>query len=56
MRIIDADILSYALYDEHVVHKYAFKVIEKAIKGEYKIYKTHNYFGNIQLSLLDIQS
>jgi len=41
MRIIDADILAYALYDEHIANKHAWPVIEMAIRGKFKIYVTH---------------
>ena len=40
MRIIDDDILSYALYDEHIAHAYAWPLIERAIRGELSIYVT----------------
>ncbi|MCD6509029.1 MAG: hypothetical protein J7L11_01365 [Thermoprotei archaeon] len=34
MRIMDSDILSYALYDESPAHPYAGKVLEKGLLGE----------------------
>ncbi len=41
MRIIDADILSYALVENHVATPYTKPLIEKALKGELRIYVTH---------------
>ena len=41
MRLIDADILSYALYDEHIAHPYAWPIIEKAIRKEIIVYITY---------------
>lgn len=41
MRLLDADIFSYALYDEHVAHPYAWRVLERAIRGDIVIYVTH---------------
>jgi len=41
MRLIDADIPSYALYDEHVAHPYAWPMVERAIRGELVLYVTH---------------
>ncbi len=41
MRLIDADILAYALYDEHIANKYAWSVVEMGIRGKYKLYVTH---------------
>ena len=40
MRIIDADILSYALYDESPAHPHAWKLLEKALIGETELYIT----------------
>ena len=40
MRIIDADILSYALVENHVATKYVRPLIERALKGETKVYVT----------------
>ena len=41
MRIIDSDILSYALYDESPAHPYAWEVVEKGLLGEIELYLTH---------------
>ena len=41
MRIMDSDILSYALYDESPAHPYAWKVLEKGLLGEVEIYLTY---------------
>ena len=41
MRILDSDILSYALYDKSPAHPYAWKVLEKGLLGEIEIYLTH---------------
>ncbi len=41
MRILDADILSYALYDESPAHTYAWKILERGLLGEIEIYLTH---------------
>jgi predicted nucleic acid-binding protein len=41
LRIIDADILSYALYDESPAHAHAWRVVERALKGEIELYITH---------------
>lgn len=41
MRIIDADILSYALYDESPAHPYAWGLVEKGLLGEVELYITH---------------
>ena len=46
MRIIDADILAYALYDEHIANEYAWPVIEMGIRGKYKLYGLHLYSGD----------
>ncbi|MHA1616461.1 MAG: type II toxin-antitoxin system VapC family toxin [Candidatus Njordarchaeales archaeon] len=40
MRIIDADMLSYALYDDHIAHPYAWQIVEKAIRGVIEVYVT----------------
>ncbi|RLE81332.1 MAG: hypothetical protein DRJ51_04075 [Thermoprotei archaeon] len=41
MRILDADILSYALYDESPAHPYAWKVLEEGLLGRIELYITH---------------
>jgi len=41
LRIMDSDILSYALYDESPAHPYAWEVIEKGLLGEIELYLTH---------------
>lgn len=38
MRIVDADILSYALLENHVATKYTRPLIERGLRGEIKIY------------------
>ena len=38
MRIIDADVLSYALYDESPAHPDSWNVIENAIRTQIKLY------------------
>ncbi|MEM2928306.1 MAG: type II toxin-antitoxin system VapC family toxin [Nitrososphaerota archaeon] len=40
MRIIDADILSYGLIENHIATPYAKPLIEKGLKGELEIYVT----------------
>lgn len=40
MRIIDADILSYGLVENHIATPYTRPLIEKGIKGELEIYVT----------------
>ena len=40
MRIVDSDILSYALYDESPAHPYAWKVVERGLLGEVELYLT----------------
>ena len=40
MRIIDADILSYGLLENHIATPHAKPLIEKGIKGELEIYVT----------------
>lgn len=39
--ILDADILSYALYDKHIAHEYCWKIIEDGIQGKFDVYLTH---------------
>ncbi|MGC9202464.1 MAG: type II toxin-antitoxin system VapC family toxin [Thermoproteota archaeon] len=41
MRIIDADILSYALYNDSPAHDPAWNFLEKAISGELEVYLTY---------------
>ena len=41
LRIVDSDILSYALYDESPAHSYAWEVIKKGLLGEIELYLTH---------------
>ena len=38
MRIIDSDILSYALLEDHIATPYARPLVERALKGEVKLY------------------
>ena len=40
MRIVDADILSYALIENHIATPYTRPLIERGIKGELEIYVT----------------
>lgn len=40
MRIIDADILSYALLENHIASPYTKPLIEKGLKGEIVLYVT----------------
>jgi len=40
MRIVDVDILSYALLENHIATKYTRPFIERALKGELKVYVT----------------
>ena len=40
MRIIDADILSYALFDESPAHVDCWKIIENAIRTQIRLYVT----------------
>jgi hypothetical protein len=41
MRILDADILAYALYDESPAHSSAWQIIEKGLKQEIGLNLTH---------------
>lgn len=41
MRIVDSDILSYALYDESPAHPYAWRVIERGLLGEIELHLTY---------------
>lgn len=41
MRIVDADILSYALYDESPAHIHAWRIIERGMLGEIELYLTY---------------
>jgi len=40
VRIVDADILSYALLENHIATPYTRPLVEKGIKGELEIYVT----------------
>lgn len=40
MRIVDADILSYALLEDHIATPYTKPLIERGLKNEIKIYIT----------------
>ena len=40
MRIIDADILSYALVENHIATPYARPIVERGLRGELEIYVT----------------
>jgi len=40
MRIIDADILAYALLENHIASPYVKPLIERALKGEIELYVT----------------
>jgi predicted nucleic acid-binding protein len=41
LRILDADILAYALYDESPAHPYAWQTVERAFLGEIDLHVTH---------------
>ena len=41
MRIVDSDILSYALYDKSPAHTCAWRVIERGLLGEIELYLTY---------------
>ena len=41
MRIVDSDVLSYALYDESPAHPYAWEVLKRALSGEAELHLTH---------------
>lgn len=41
MKILDSDILSYALYDQSPAHPYAWRVLEEGLLGEVKVYLTY---------------
>jgi len=40
LRIVDADILSYALLEDHIATKYVKPIVEQALKGEIEVYVT----------------
>ncbi len=40
MRILDADVLSYALLENHVATPYVRPLVEKGLKGELEVYVT----------------
>jgi len=41
LKILDSDILSYALYDQSPAHPYAWRVLEEGLLGEVKVYLTY---------------
>jgi len=41
LRMVDSDILSYALYDESPAHDYAWRIIERGLLGEIELYLTY---------------
>lgn len=41
MRIVDADILCYALYDGSPAHVHAWRVVERGMLGEIELYLTY---------------
>lgn len=41
MRLLDADILAYALYDESPAHTPAWQTVERALTGEIDLHVTH---------------
>ncbi len=41
MRILDADILAYALYDKSPAHEQAWSVVERGLSGEVELSVTH---------------
>ncbi len=41
MRIVDADILSYALFEDSPAYTYAWDVVQRALKGEIETFVTH---------------
>jgi predicted nucleic acid-binding protein len=41
LRLIDADILAYALYDESPAHNAAWKTVERALNGEIELHVTY---------------
>jgi len=41
LRLIDSDILSYALYDESPAHPYAWSILERGLLGEIEVYVTY---------------
>jgi len=40
LRILDSDILSYALHDQSPAHPYAWEVVEKGLLGEIELFLT----------------
>ena len=40
MKLVDADILSYALHENHIASRYVKHVIEEGLSGKLKIYVT----------------
>jgi predicted nucleic acid-binding protein len=41
LRVIDADILSYIIYDKSPAHTYAWRVLERALADEIELCVTH---------------
>jgi len=41
LRILDADIFAYALYDESPAHNQAWETVEKALSGDIDLFITH---------------
>ena len=41
MRILDSDILSYALYDDSPAHVHAWQLLERGLLGEIDLHVTH---------------
>jgi predicted nucleic acid-binding protein len=41
LRLLDADILAYALYDESPAHTPAWQTVERALMGEINLHVTH---------------
>jgi predicted nucleic acid-binding protein len=41
LRLLDADILAYALYDESPAHSAAWKTVERALAGEIDLHVTY---------------
>lgn len=41
MRLLDSDILAYALYDESPAHQHAWNLLERGLLGELEVWVTH---------------
>jgi len=41
LRLLDADILAYALYDDSPAHSYAWSTVERAVMGEIDLHVTY---------------